>query len=114
MTESQLKKKVMIRLPIVFGGWWHKTHGGPFQRGLPDIIGCVKGRFIAVELKAPGREGRVTKLQMHILNQIHNSGGLSFSSSSVDEIVTIIRRFLKESPHDTTSRNPGRTSSLVV
>ena len=44
------------------GGWWLNFHGGdPFMpRGLPDIIGCLNGRFIALEAKRPG-EDSVTK-----------------------------------------------------
>ena len=31
-----------------------KTHGNQFSAGIPDIIACVRGRFVAFEVKQPG------------------------------------------------------------
>ena len=49
-------------------------------RGLPDIIGCYKGRFFAWELKRSAQEarkrtGRIV-LQRHILSLINKNGGI--------------------------------------
>jgi hypothetical protein len=36
------------------GGWWCKLWGSAcIGRGFPDVIGCFKGRFVALELKDP-------------------------------------------------------------
>jgi hypothetical protein len=43
-------------------------------RGTPDILGCVNGRFIAVELKAGSK---VHPLQQHKLDKIHEAKGIS-------------------------------------
>lgn len=51
--ETGLVVKMKDRLEAE-GGWWFKVHGGPFQRaGVPDIVGCWKGRFIGIEAKMP-------------------------------------------------------------
>lgn len=56
------------------GVWYFKTWGGGYQRsGLPDIIACVNGRFIGIEVKA--QNGRLSKLQEHELYTIRQSGG---------------------------------------
>lgn len=42
--------------------------------GIPDIIMCVNGTFIAMELKKDNKS-RATKLQNHVLNLIRRAGG---------------------------------------
>ena len=44
-------------------------------RGSPDILLCINGNFVALELKARG--GKLTKLQEHHLGLIEKAGGLS-------------------------------------
>ena len=59
------------------GAWHLKTISNGMQRaGIPDLLICYKGRFIAVELKA--RNGKATPLQSWTLKRIRNSGGSAF------------------------------------
>ena len=51
--------------------------------GVPDIVACVEGKFVAVECKANGN--KPTKLQLKNLNEIVDSGGHAFV---VDETST--------------------------
>lgn len=48
-------------------------------RGTPDILGCVNGTFVALELKKDAKEiskrGDRTRLQIHNINRIRYSGG---------------------------------------
>jgi len=46
------------------------------KRGTPDRLICIKGRFVALELKVEG--GVVDKLQMLKLLEINKAGGLGF------------------------------------
>jgi len=46
------------------------------RAGIPDIIGCMGGRFIAIECKAG--KGQTTALQDRELNAILNHGGTVF------------------------------------
>ena len=46
------------------------------RSGIPDIIGCYNGRFIAIECKAG--KGKVTELQERELIAICNAGGFTF------------------------------------
>jgi Holliday junction resolvase len=51
--------------------------GGIYTRsGIPDLVCCVKGVFVSVELKANG--GRVSDLQYYNVEKIHQSGGVAF------------------------------------
>lgn len=45
--------------------------------GIPDIIGCVHGLFISIELKQSSKH-KPSKLQAHNLELIRFAGGLSF------------------------------------
>ena len=46
------------------------------RAGIPDIIGCMDGHFIAIECKAG--KGTTTALQGRELNAILNNGGTVF------------------------------------
>ena len=55
-------------------GWYTKIWGGGYQKaGIPDIIVCVEGLFLSVEVKAPN--GRASDLQKLNTNRIRDSGG---------------------------------------
>lgn len=45
-------------------------------RGDPDLILCVNGLFVALEIKALG--GKATTLQLHTLGAIREAGGAAF------------------------------------
>jgi len=57
--------------------------------GVADILICFRGKFIAIEVKVPG--GKATPLQMHFLNQITISGGLSAVVYSVEEVKCLVQ-----------------------
>ena len=70
--EEKVKKHLRER-----GAWVLKTWSGGFQRsGIPDLLICYKGRFIAIELKA--EKGKVSDLQRRELELIREAGGLGF------------------------------------
>ena len=85
--ETRLSEKVLDTLKSQ-GGWWFKVHGGPYQlAGVPDIIGCWNGYFVAIELKIPGE--KPTRLQELIIQAIHNAGGRTGIATSVEEALII-------------------------
>lgn len=60
---------------------WFTVKEAKSLRGLPDIFGCVNGRFVALEVKRSKSEashntGRIV-LQGKILKDIERSGGLA-------------------------------------
>ena len=51
--------------------------GGQFTKsGVPDILACVNGYFIGIEVKGP--RGRANALQKYNLKKIRESGGLCY------------------------------------
>lgn len=92
ITESQITAKILSQLKRL-GGFWYKTHGGPFQvRGLPDIIGCYQGAFYGLEVKVPGRENTLTAYQSHMLETIQLAGGHSGLVTSPEAAVELVKR----------------------
>jgi penicillin-binding protein-related factor A (putative recombinase) len=53
--------------------------------GISDIIGCYKGRMIAIELKAPN--GVLSEAQQAFINRINEAGGLAFCARTLDEVI---------------------------
>lgn len=74
------------------GGWWLNFHGGSvyMPRGIPDIIGCFKGRFIAFEVKRPGEKPR--KIQEYTLKILKEAGAVTGIVYSVDDVINIVER----------------------
>jgi len=56
--------------------WAFKTHGGMYGKsGIPDIIACINGQFLAGEFKRPKPAGSpVTVLQMQTLDKLAKAG----------------------------------------
>lgn len=65
--------------------------GGYGRSGIPDIVGCYKGFFFAVECKA-GR-GTTTALQEKELRKIREAGGTAFviNETNVEELSQWLR-----------------------
>ena len=81
-----LIKKYLQTIPNLF--FW-KEHGGQYgTAGIPDLIICYKGRFIALEVKRPG--GKPTLLQKITLNKIEKAKGIAKIVTSVEQVKEII------------------------
>ena len=85
--------------------WSIKTHGNPYQdAGLPDLLICVEGLLIGMEVKflRPGetREhatGRITPQQKNQLQKINEAGGMADMVISTEEALElIVRGFIKQ------------------
>lgn len=57
--------------------------------GCPDLIVCLSGRFVAVEVKRPGE--KPTDKQTAALDAIRRAGGLAFVARSVDDVEKALR-----------------------
>ena len=61
---------------------------GRSGKGKPDIIICIKGRFVAFELKV-GANDMQDDQKLHKL-WIERSGGLHFSPYTLEEFINIV------------------------
>lgn len=77
--ETKFKEvflKAMASIPNV----WCEKIQQVGKRGTPDILACVAGRFVAIELKKDAKS-KPDKLQQHKLKKITGAGGVSFVAS---------------------------------
>ena len=74
-TEKQFENKIKDYLKSK--GCWHVKFfaNGMTKSGVPDILACVNGRFVAIEVKA--ENGRPSKLQMWNVEKIKESNGIA-------------------------------------
>lgn len=90
MRERDLQRRILQALRTQ-GGWWVKFQAGRYaQRGVPDILGSYRGRFVALEVKT--EEGGPTELQARTLLEIRRSGqGIAYIVRSVEQAINIVR-----------------------
>ena len=56
--------------------------------GIADIIGCVQGRFVAIEVKS--KSGRMTPDQLRFQTRINDEGGLSICVNNLSDCLEIL------------------------
>lgn len=71
--ENEIKK-FLNKLPNT---WYFKVWSGPYSKsGIPDIIACVNGHFVALEIKA--ENGRASELQKRNIRLINECKGNAY------------------------------------
>jgi tartrate dehydratase alpha subunit/fumarate hydratase class I-like protein len=73
--EGKVKAKVIKTLKAMGAYHCMPVTGGFGMSGVPDILICLHGRFIAIECKAG--KGKVTALQQSNLDAIQRAGGVA-------------------------------------
>ena len=74
MSETALYTRI-LKLIRKSGGVAEKIHGDGFNRiGTPDILACVRGRYVAIETKSKGE--RATPAQERYLREVRQAGGI--------------------------------------
>ena len=84
------------------GAYWVKFFANSYTRsGVPDLLCCVKGHFVAVEVKAPN--GKPSLLQIHNCTEIRIAGGFAFIlyPSGFEEF----KQFVKDLKRDVFNRD---------
>lgn len=67
------------------------------NKGDRDLVCCYRGRYIALEIKAPSTYYKATALQVIKLNKIITAGGIARVVSTVWEVKNILDTIDKES-----------------
>lgn len=73
-SEAKVKAKVVKILKSHDVYYFFPATHGMGRSGVPDIVACVSGRFVAIECKAEGNHP--TPLQTRELQDIHASLGI--------------------------------------
>lgn len=90
MREQELVRQVRDLLALL--GAWHMRNVGLLeaQRGLPDIVACYQGRFIAIECK--GARGRLRPEQERQLAELRRAGALCIVARSLEDVIEELER----------------------
>ena len=91
MTESQLRNKTMLFLKTVPHVHVDKI-SDRYTSGIPDIIGCCKGHYFAIELKTV--KGVVDPIQKYVMNDINKAGGSATVCRSINEVVAFMSELI--------------------
>lgn len=88
--EAKVKKKVYKILKEKGAYYFSPIMTGYGKMGIPDVIACYRGVFIAIECKAG--KNRPTELQQKNLDEISKSGGyaLVINELNLDKLLYVI------------------------
>lgn len=91
LEEKKVENKIKRYLDSL-GAYYVKIHGSAYMpAGTPDILACVKGKFVGIEVKKP-QGGIVTPLQKLKIQQINNAGGIAFVANSLEVVKDELQR----------------------
>lgn len=95
MKEKTITNQILKYLKAQPCCFVFKEHGGIYSTaGIPDIICCYKGKFVAFEVKT--KKGKLSKLQEVMIERIRQAGGVAFKVTSVQEVKDILEKVLQE------------------
>ena len=76
---------------------WYESIQQVAIKGTPDILLCVAGTFVALELKADSKS-KIDPLQVYKLDCIVKAGGIAFrvDRSNWDEVYSILKTIARK------------------
>lgn len=100
--EKQFENKIKAFLKEQ-GTWFIKYWAGSkfTKDGVPDILCCINGYFVAIEVKA--QNGKPSPLQLYNIREIRKAGGFAFVlyPSGYEEF----KKFVIKLNHDIFNKN---------
>ena len=93
--ESKIVRQILEALKKKYpNSYMRKIHGNLFQHpGIPDILGCIDGRFIGLEVKT--NNGKTSLIQKLEGSLIISADGLYAVVTDPDETIKEVERQLK-------------------
>ena len=89
MREKQIENSIKKYLASK-GVWYIKHFANKFTKvGVPDILACWQGKFVAIEVKTP--VGVLSELQKYNLIAIQKAGGISLVARSLEDVMEVIK-----------------------
>ena len=90
--ESKVKRKVVAQLKALKVYYFYPVTGGYGTSGVPDIVGCYKGKFFAIECKAG--KNKPTEIQQINLDDIDRCGGAAWvvNEENVEYVTSVLER----------------------
>jgi len=98
--EGKVKRKIKELLkalgPDVY--YFMPAMGSFGKSGVPDIVACIRGTFVAIEVKADKRKNPPTALQEKNLEEIRTAMGhaLVIDANDMDYLKDYVDRFMHD------------------
>lgn len=92
--ETSFKIKILPKLKALPNSWVLKTQEVA-RAGTPDILMCLYGKFVAIELKTD--DGIISPLQKYNLEKIKTCSGLALviTPSNTEEMLAVLENLAK-------------------
>lgn len=89
--EAKVKKKVVDVLKKSGAYYFFPATGGYGRSGVPDVVGCYRGVFFAIECKAG--TNKLTALQKAEIEKIRQANGivLVVNEDNINDVVILLR-----------------------
>ena len=95
MKEKTITNQILKYLKSEPECFAFKEHGGIYGvSGIPDIICCYKGKFMAFEVKT--EKGKLSKLQEITIKRINEAGGMAVKVTSLQEVKDVLKGVMPE------------------
>ncbi|MGC8495078.1 MAG: VRR-NUC domain-containing protein [Syntrophobacteraceae bacterium] len=94
--EAVFQSRIIAHLRELYGArfWCANQVGGIGARaGIPDLLICIDGHFIALEIKNPETGGRMGPMQAIEIAAIRKAGGLAEVIRCLNDLKCITDRF---------------------
>ena len=88
--EGKVKDACKKYLKSIGAWFFMPVSNGMGQVGIPDIICCYKGRFLAIETKAPGKRANTTPNQDRVIEAIKGADGWAIVVDNVEQLQEFI------------------------
>jgi hypothetical protein len=90
--EAKVKKKVVEALRSLGAYHFYPVTSGYGASGVPDIVGCYRGRFFGIECKANGN--KPTVLQQMNLDRITSVGGIALviDETNIEDVTKTLEK----------------------
>jgi Holliday junction resolvase len=96
--ETRVKRKVSDILRKYEAYFFFPASNGFGRAGIPDIIACYRGQFIAIECKAG--KNITTALQRRELSAIESAGGyaLVINETNIEQVEAVLQQLKEAQP----------------
>lgn len=90
--EQDIQTKIIKYIKSIGGLPIKQNQIGVYaQAGVPDILACIQGRFVGIEVKKPGETPK--PIQMAFLKAIRAAGGIAFWADNLDTVVDFCKSY---------------------
>ena len=93
MLESKIQKQILDYINGLENGLaWKFVKSN--EKGTPDIVACINGKFVAIEVKQPGKVP--TAIQYAQLARVEKASGYGIWLDSLSRTKEVLTLFFKE------------------